>query len=241
MSALDRFHASWPRGVAPSVVEHYAGAADHVAPAMTLWSGAERIASLLASHGLQPGERVGCALPPGVRWTQTLVGCLMRGLVFCPTEPGHAPGAEPRALIDETGAFSKRPCDRAPDAGGVLVRFEDGRSFSADQLDALIADVPTPRSGARIASEAPWTTPAGFVGAVWFSLSYGGELHVGLTDEELYRLGPEVVCVHPGALPSMLESLPTAVSGLAVIGGAALPGDLEAASRRGWTVAPLTF
>ncbi|MDX2011088.1 MAG: AMP-binding protein [Myxococcaceae bacterium] len=241
MSALDRFHASWPRGVAPSVVEHYAGAADHVAPAMTLWSGAERVAALLASHGLQPGERVGCALPPGVRWAQTLVACLMRGLVFCPQRPGQPSASAPRALIDETGAFSKRPCERAPDDGGVLVRFDETLAWSADQLDALIADVPTPRPGARIASDASWVEPTGLVGAVWFSLSYGGELHVGLTDEELHRLGPEVVCARAGRLPELLESLPTAVSGLAVIGPAPSSVDVDAAKRRGWALASLPF
>jgi len=61
MSPVDRFHAAWPRGVSPSVVEHFGGGADHVAAAMTLWSGAERIASLLSTGGLAPGERVACA------------------------------------------------------------------------------------------------------------------------------------------------------------------------------------
>lgn len=241
MNALDRFHAAWPRGVAPSIVEHFAGAADHVAPAMTLWSGAERLAALLASHGLSTGERVGCALPPGIRWVQTLVACLMRGLVFCPVSPGHPSPTEPRALLDETGALALRPCDRPPDERGLVVRFEDGRAWTADQLDAFITSVPMPRVGARIVSEAPWSDPSGLAGAVWVALACGGELHVGLTDEELHRLAPDVICARPGHLRQTLDAVPTASTGLSVIAGTPTGDDAEAARQRGWTVASLAF
>lgn len=103
MKLLDRLHASWPRGVAPSVVEHFADAADHVAPAMTLWSGAERMAGWLSRSGVGAGSCVGCALPPGVRWTQTFVACLMRGAVFCPLPPGSPPEGRACAHLDVTG------------------------------------------------------------------------------------------------------------------------------------------
>jgi acyl-CoA synthetase (AMP-forming)/AMP-acid ligase II len=187
------------------------------------------------------GERVGCALPPGIRWVQTLVACLMRGLVFCPVPPGHPSSTEPRALLDETGALSVRPCSREPDERGLVVRFEDGRAWIADHLDAVIASVPVPRVGARILSKAPWSDPSGLAGAVWLALTCGGELHVGLTDEELHRLAPDVISARPGDLRDVLDAVPTTSAGLAVIAGTLTGDDAEAARQRAWTVASLSF
>ncbi|MDP1919342.1 MAG: hypothetical protein Q8L14_24035 [Myxococcales bacterium] len=234
MNPLDRFHASWPRGVAPSIVEHFADAADHVAPAMTLWSGAERVGSMLAAARLERGDRLSCALAPGARWAQTLLGALMRGVVFCPVVPGAAPSPDTRAHVDALGALtlsSNHP--RALD-GPAAVIFSDGRLWSLDALDSLASgDVPLPRSGARMCSEAPWWEPTG-VATLWLALTAGAELHVGATGDELHRLGPDVLTARPGRLTQVLEWAPIAPKGVAVIGGAPTLDDERVAAQRGW-------
>lgn len=236
MSAVDRFHASWPRGVSPSVVEHFAGAADHVAPAMTLWSGAERVAGLLASAGIEPGDRVGCAVPPGIRWVQTFIACLMRGATFCPVGASGRPATGLRGLVDEKGAFTLG-LGEAVRAPGRAVCFPDGRSWSADDLDGLLGafgEVPLPRNGARLCSEVPWWEPAGFACATWLGLSVGAELHLGLTDDEVHRLGPDVLVCRPGRLAVLLEAVPPSSRGLVVVPGAAEAGDLLLAAKHQW-------
>lgn len=234
MNALERFHASWPRGVAPSVVEHFGGAADHVAPAMTLWSGAERVGAMLASAGLEPGTQVGCALPPGIRWVQTFMGCLMRRVTFWPVAPGASP-ANLRAFIDGAGRLTTGESSRPLTAGEAVT---DGTtSWNTDALDAVLSafgSIPLPRSGARIVSEAPWWEPGGLASAVWLGLSVGAELHVGVTDEEVHRLGPDVVVARPGRLAGLLDWAPPSPRGLAVIAGDPHDDDRSLAGRRGW-------
>lgn len=234
MNPLDRFHASWPRGVAPSIVEHFAEAADHVAPAMTLWNGAERVGSMLAEARLERGDRLSCALPPGARWAQTLLGALMRGVVFCPVVPGAAPAPSARAHLDALGTLTSTG-DRPPALEGpASIIFPDGRLWSLDALDGVATgNVPLPRSGARLCSEAPWWEPTG-VATLWLALTAGAELHLGLTGDELHRLGPELLAARPGRLAALLDWAPVSPKGLAVIGGSPTPDDERAAERRGW-------
>jgi len=237
MSPLDRFHEAWPRGVAPSLVEHFAGAADHVAPAMTLWSGAERFASMLATAGVAPGDRLSCSHAPGIRWAQALVGCLMRGVVFCPNAPGAPARAEARAHLDALGALSVSKERPQRVAGPAALTFADGVTWSHDTLEGLSgSDLPSPRVGARMCSEAPWWEPAG-VATLWLGLTAGVEFHVGLTDEAVHRLGPEVVTCRPGRLSSLLDWVPVAPKGVAVIGGLPTAEDQRAAEQKGWQLA----
>jgi hypothetical protein len=241
VSALDRFHASWPRGVSPTIVEHFAGGADLAVPAMTLWSGAERVAAELSSLGLEPGDRVGCALPPGVRWAQTFVACLMRRLVFAPVGPGQRPGALLRALIDESGVIS-RSAEHPRRVEGPAAVSLGARTWTLDALEALSAGFGQhhPRAGARLVCESPWWEPGGLVGA-WLGLSAGCELHVGVTDDELHRLGPDLVCARPGRLSRVLDWAPSSPVGLAVIAGAALPADQAAADQKQWKLVSLAL
>ncbi|MBL8941431.1 MAG: hypothetical protein JNM69_43195 [Archangium sp.] len=243
MSALDRFHASWPRGVSPTVVEHFAGAADHVAPAMSLWSGAERIASSLSSMGLVSGDRFGCALPPGIRWAQTFIACLMRGVVFAPIPPGQKPGVGLRALVDESGNFTM--ATEAPPRlqGPGAVSLREGRTWTLDALDGVTTQLTERqhvRAGARLVSEAPWWEPSGLC-AAWLGLSLGAELHVGLSDEELHRLGPDVVCARSGHVERLMNWVPAAPTGLLVVNGEASAADRAIADRRGWKLVSLAL
>lgn len=242
MNALERFHASWPRGVAPSIVEHFAGAADHVAPAMTLWSGAERAGTWLSSAGIEQGDHLGCALPPGIRWVQTFVACQLRGVVFCPMAPGSPPPSGLRALIDEHGALTmKTGRDNAIEC---VATFSDGSRWSHGDLDAVLAGfgaMPLPRAGARLVTNLPWSSPAGVACAVWLALNSGSELHVGVTDEELHRLGPDVVVSEPGRLADLLDWAPVAGAGLAVLAGPATPADHALATKRGWKLVSLSL
>jgi hypothetical protein len=234
VNPLDRFHALWPRGVAPSIVEHFAEAADHVAPAMTLWSGGERVGSMLAAAHLERADGLSCALVPGARWAQTLLGALMRGLVFCPVLPGAAQAAQSRAHLDALGTLTVSGQRSTSTEGPAAIAFADGRRWSLEELDGLASgDVPLPRSGARMCSEAPWWEPTG-VATLWLALTSGAELHVGATGDELHRLGPEVLTARPGRLSELLEWVPVSPKGLAVIGGIPTPDDERMAHRRGW-------
>lgn len=242
MSTLDRFHASWPRGVAPSLVEHFAGAADHVAPAMTLWSGAERMAVQLSTRALAHGDVVSCSLPPGARWAQTLVACLMRGHVFLPVAPGAPSLPYSRGHVDTLGQLHVRVAPTAPFAADPLVSFADGRAWTAttleDTLTSAFRDAALPRAGARLLVQQPWWEPGGFLG-VWLGLLVGAEVHTGVLDDEMHLLGPDVVVTAPGALEASLLWAPRTMMGTAVITGEPTEADMHGAANRGWRVVPV--
>ncbi len=122
-------------------------------------------------------------------------------------------------------------------ASGTAVCFADGQTLSVGALDATLdgfGATPRPRNGARICSEAPWWEPVGLLGGVWLGLSCGAELHVGLTDEESHRLGPEAVAVRPQRVAATLAWLPTSIPGVVVMTSEPTPDDRDAAARRGW-------
>lgn len=242
MSALDRFNASWPRGVAPSIVEHFAGAADHVAAAMTLWSGAERVAGAFASRGLGAGEAVSCALPIGIRWVQSLIACEMRRQRFVPLLPG-SPAGPSRGHLTLAGALELTAPARADDRDpSHLVEFADGRAWSTGGLDELVENAfeegALPRAGSRLVTTLPWWEPAGFVG-VWLGLVMGAELHVGVAEEELHLLGPDVVVCAPGGLEPLLSWVPRTITGTAVVIGEPSELDMRVVGARGWRAVPI--
>lgn len=243
MTALDRFHASWPRGVAPSIVEHFAGSADHVAPAMTIWSGAERMAVQFSSRNLARVEVVSCALPPGARWAQTLIACLMRDHVFLPVAPGASPLPYSRAHVDALGHLETKPAPAAPFATDPLVAFLDGRAWTAQAVEEVLTtafqDAALPRAGARLVVNQPWWEPGGFLG-LWLGLFVGAEVHTGVTDDEVHLLGPDVMVTAPGTLESQLVWAPRSMMGTAVITGDPSEADMRAAEKRGWRVVPVT-
>lgn len=244
MNALDRFHASWPRGVAPSIVEHFAGAADHVAPAMTLWSGAERLAGVFASRGLFMGDTVGCALTPGIRWVQTLIACDMRRQIFAPLVPGAAAG-KTRAHLSLTGELEvPTPSDGPPSEVEHLVQFAEGATWSTVALDSAIErsfeEGALPRAGSRMVMRLPWSQPAGFFG-LWLGLVMGAEVHVGVLEEELHLLGPEVIVTEPGGVEPLLSWVPRTVTGTAVVIGSPEELDMRTVTSRGWRIVPVSL
>ncbi len=241
MSALDRFNASWPRGVAPSIVEHFAGAADHVAAAMTLWSGAERVAGSFASRGLEAGQTVSCALPAGIRWVQALIACEMRKQLFLPLPPG-SPAPKSRGHLNLAGALEVGASLEAARDATHLVEFPSGLGWSTDALDALVEnafeDGALPRAGSRMVTTLPWWEPAGFVG-VWLGLVMGAELHIGVAEEELHLLGPDVVVCAPGGLEPLLSWVPRTITGTAVVVGSPTDEDMRVVGARGWRAVPV--
>lgn len=80
--------------------------------------------------------------------------------------------------------------------GPGVVSLREGRTWTLDALDGVtmqLTERHQVRAGARLVSEAPWWEPSGLC-AAWLGLSLGCEVHVGLNDEELHRLGPDVEC-----------------------------------------------
>ncbi len=63
---------------------------DGLVPAATLWTGARLWTAWLRAHGVEAGDRLVCALPPGPAFVMVLVAALWDGLTFVPVAPSAA-------------------------------------------------------------------------------------------------------------------------------------------------------
>lgn len=247
---VDAFRERWPTATWPAVVEHFGGEADRLAPASTLWSGAARIAAELDLLELRPGARLAVALPPGIRWVQVMVACLLREVVFEPLPPGTAappPGAHAFVAVDGTLTAQEAPPSSLPDADPVTWRFADGAALRASDL-ALATEAWTPtlfrRPQVRLLAQAPWHRPTGALACVWLGLCAGAELHVGLGPGDAQALSltgawPDVVVVEDDALARLLAWLPMSTQGIALVQKEPAASAREKAEARGWRVLSL--
>ncbi len=249
-SFVDVFRNRWPTATWPAIVEHFGGEADRLAPASTLWSGAARITGELDLLGLRRGALLAVALPPGIRWVQVMVACLMREVVFEPLPPGTAaPPVEAHAFVAVDGTLTPqhgRPAP-LPSADPVTWRFDDGTAVRASEL-ALATEAWTGtlfrRPQVRLLAQAPWHRPAGALACVWLGLCAGAEIHVGLGPGDAQALSltgawPDVVVVEDDALTRLLAWLPMSTRGVALVAQEPAASARETAEARGWKVLSL--
>lgn len=91
---------------------------------------AARAATVLADHGVGPGDRVILALPDSLTWVTAFLGAARLGAVAVLVNPELTP-AEHQFMAEDTEALL---CVTGP---GLEDRFEGHRRLGADQLTAL--------------------------------------------------------------------------------------------------------
>ncbi|WP_405618195.1 AMP-binding protein [Streptomyces sp. NBC_00076] len=91
---------------------------------------AARAATVLAEHGVRPGDRVLLALPDGIAWVTAFLGAARLGAVAVLANP-ELPAAEHAFMAEDTEAVL---CVTGP---GLERRFSDRARLGADQLLAL--------------------------------------------------------------------------------------------------------
>lgn len=93
---------------------------------------AARTATVLAGHGVRPGDRVVLALPDGIAWVTAFLATARLGAVAVLVNP-ELPAADQAFMAADTGAVL---CVTGP---GLEDRFADRPRLGADQLLALTA------------------------------------------------------------------------------------------------------
>ena len=122
-------------------------AGDRVLTHGDVHDGGARAASLLAAHGVGPGDRVLLALPDGPEFVWAFLGALRLGAVAVPVNPRLA-AAEHRAVAADAGA-------RVVLCGADLAPRFDGRPVvGAEGMAAALAGCPA-RPAAEVARSDP--------------------------------------------------------------------------------------
>ncbi|MCF1592365.1 benzoate-CoA ligase family protein [Streptomyces muensis] len=97
---------------------------------------AARAATVLAEHGVRPGDRVLLALPDGVAWVASFLGVARLGAVAVLVNP-ELPAADHAFTAQDTGAVLCVTGPGLEDAKESAGRFAGRQCLGADQLVAL--------------------------------------------------------------------------------------------------------
>ena len=102
---------------------------------------ADRIAGFLVKRGVQPGDRVGLALPKSVTGLCAIFGILKAGAAYVPVDCS-APPARIRTILNDckvSALFANRRClALAPDAGTVVMAEPDTGEKAIDVPDGVV-------------------------------------------------------------------------------------------------------
>jgi acyl-CoA synthetase (AMP-forming)/AMP-acid ligase II len=94
-----------------------------------LWARTSTVAGGLVAQGVQPGDRVGVALPNGASWTLAFLGALLAGAVPVPINP-RLTGPERDHIVADSGARVVLDGD-LPSGAPTVVDIDDVESLAA--------------------------------------------------------------------------------------------------------------